>query len=120
MDIVVDSHHVWGWNQEAVAWLERHFRMLASQKVTLEDYAAELGIDIKSFKEILYSLHINATIQTARNPLIEKAVEEYKAQEKLNADIENHPLVKDKNFFKLTYFPSTTPSCFEDIDEDIV
>lgn len=28
-----------------------------------------------------------------------------------------HPLVKDLRFFRLTYFPDTTPKCFLDLDE---
>lgn len=91
---------------------------IRSKKVLLEDYAKELNIDIKTFKEIIYTLGINASKQTERNPRIEKAVMDYKKQEQLNIDFANHPLVKDKRCFKLTWWPDVIPKCFEDLDND--
>ena len=120
IDIVVRSHHVLGWSKKAADWLDLYLKNQYSQKITLEDYAKELDIDLKAFKEILYMLHVNATEQTTRSLDIEKAVEEYKEQERLNTDAKIHPLVTDKKYFNLTYFPNTIPSCFEDLDEDIV
>ena len=34
--------------------------------------------------------------------------------------LENHPLVKDARFLKLSYFPDVVPQCFEDIDSEII
>ena len=31
-----------------------------------------------------------------------------------------HPLVTDNRFLKLSYFPDITPSCFEDLDKEII
>lgn len=120
VDKVIDSHHSKCWTPEAAEWLEKHYEYLRSKKLSLEDYAKILDVDLKTFKEILYSLKINATVQTTRSPEIDNAVAEYKKQLQLQDNIKEHPLVKDKRCFRLGWWPNTVPKCFEDLDEDII
>ena len=120
VDKVIGSHHTKCWTPEAAEWLISHYEYVHSKKLLLEDYAKLLDVDLKTFREILYGLHINATIQTDRNPEIDKAVAEYKKQEQLQINMNEHPLVKDKRCFRLGWWPDITPKCFEDLDEDII
>ena len=100
--------------------MEKHYEYLRSKKLFLEDYAKLLDIDLKTFKEILYSLKINATVQTTRSPEIDNAVAEYKKQLQLQDNTKEHPLVTDSRCLRLSWWPNIVPKCFEDLDEDII
>lgn len=118
VDVVIEGHHCKCWTQEAADWLINHYDYVQSKRVYIQDYAKELDIDLKSFREILYILHINAERQLNRDPVIEAAVAEYKKQEQLQIDTGEHPLVTDKRCLRLNWFPNIVPTCFEDLDED--
>ena len=52
-----------------------------------------------------------------------KVIEKQKAKEgtevppELEDEAALHPLIKDKNFLRLSFFPDTTPKCFEDLGD---
>ena len=54
-----------------------------------------------------------------RKEAAERAViKRQKAEEENGADdAEAHPLVKDKSFLKLSFFPDVVPECFKECEE---
>lgn len=49
---------------------------------------------------------------------LEAKIKAYLTSKKEKENCRKHPLVKDKRFFKLSYFPDSEPVCFEDIEQD--
>ena len=97
--------------------------------ILLTSLSTFFGVSVDELRKILDDkgikpLECNNNVYTGnkyeRYPLSVKEIliKHFDEQKADNAEL--HPLVKDKNCLKLHWFPDVTPSCFEDLDKEVI
>lgn len=117
--VYVDSHICKAWTPEAVEWFKNYCEEEKTRTLPIVEYAKEMNVSVEIFRNAMKNLGLFSAYKTNRNEALEKEVRRLVEEDK-SAMYESHPLVTDKRFFKMSYWPNTVPSCFEDLDEDIV
>ena len=117
--ICVDKHICKAWSPEAVEWYVNYCEEEKNKSLLIIDYAKEMNVSVEIFTNAMKNLGLFSAYRTNRNKALEKEVRRL-VEEDREAMYESHPLVTDKRFFKLSYWPDTVPSCFGDLDEDII
>ena len=117
--IYVDSHICKAWTPEAAEWYKNYCEEENKKSLLIVDYAKELNVSVDIFKNAMRNLGLFAEYRTTRNEALEKEVKRLVEEDK-DAMQESHPLVTDKRCFRLSWWPNIVPSCFEDLDEDVI
>ncbi len=106
-------------------------------KFLASEMATALGITIPSFYELAKKLDLDRTMENDYrgrkaaffdHAALARCREELERRERkesprpevqaaLEAAKEEHPLVTDERFLKLSYFPDIVPACFAEVDE---
>ncbi len=116
--IFVEHHICKAWSEEAVSFLDNFINEENDKSLLIMDYAKELHVSEALLRTAMKNLKLTGEYRTARNKALEDEVKRI-VEEDRAAMAESHPLVKDKRLFRVSYWPDVTPSCFEDLDEDI-
>ena len=117
--VYVGSHICKAWTPDAVEWYENYCEEESKKSLLIIDYAKELNVSVDVFKSAMRNLGLFAEYRTNRSEALENEIKRLIKEDKV-AMYESHPLVKDKRCFRLSWWPNIVPSCFEDLDEDII
>ena len=117
--IYVGSHICKAWTPDAEEWFKNYCEEEKTKSLLIIDYAKELNVSVELFKSAMRNLGLFAEYRTTRNESLEKEVKRLVEEDRI-AMYESHPLVKDKKCFRLSWWPNTVPTCFEDLDEDTI
>lgn len=117
--VFVEHHICKAWSKETEDFLNKFITEENNKSLLIMDYAKELRVSEDVLRTAMKNLKLYGEYRTARNKELEKEVKRLLEEDKVALQ-ESHPLVKNKKYFKMSYFPNTTPSCFEDLDEDTI
>jgi hypothetical protein len=112
-DRLVNSHHIRVWDSSCIDVLNDRIN---DDSVVISDYAAELGVDEKTLRYAMRKTGRYGVLRVVRCKELEDEVKKVVEEEKQNSE-GNHPLVTDKRFLQLSFFPDVVPKCFEELDE---
>jgi len=112
-DEIINSHHVRMWESTCIDVLETKIK---DDTVVIADYALELGVDEKVLRCAMRKVGRYGVLRVVRCKEVEDEVKKIVEEEKKNSE-GNHPLVTDKRFLQITYFPDIVPQCFKELDE---
>ena len=112
-DRLINSHHIRVWDSSCIDILTDKIN---DNTVIISDYATELGVDEKTLRCAMRRIGRYGVLRIVRCKEIEDEVKKLVEEEKQTSE-GTHPLVTDKRFLQLSYFPDVTPKCFEEIED---
>lgn len=115
----MERHICKAWNTEAVEWFKNYCEESKDKTLPIVEYAKEMNVPVELFRAAMKNLGLFSAYKTNRNEILEKEVRRLVEEDK-EAMYQSHPLVTDKKCFRMSYWPNTVPSCFGDLDEDII